>query len=112
MLNSAYFPTGKTIAMNITTTSTATPVQAFSTPGESLTHAYRVCNAGSGSVFLAYANVQGAAIATIPVDGTPGTGVYLQAGSIAVFALPHDCYFAAITPSGTSTLYITPGVFV
>lgn len=99
---------GNTIAMAVTTTSTATPVQALSSVGEGLAHHYRVSNAGAGSAFLAYAT-SSAPVATIPVDGTPGTGMYLPSGADIVFDLPHGCYFAAITPSGTATLYITPG---
>jgi len=107
-----FAPTGLTIALAVTAVSTASPVQAFSTPGEALTHGYRISNAGAGSVFLAFALSAGAAVATIPVAGTPGSGMYIEGDGEAVFALPHDCYFAAVTPSGTATLYITPGVLL
>lgn len=72
----------------------------------SLTGHVRVFNTGTVTVFIEMSNSSGVA-ATVPNGATPGS-YPLAAGAVEVIACPLQ-YIAAITVSGTATLYFTPG---
>lgn len=100
---SAFAPQGNTVAVAATTTS-STAVQVPGANGNN----YLVSNTTTQAAFLAYSNQPGL-VATIPVPGTSGNGVYLPPNSVQSFTCGPLSYFAVITPAATSTIYITPG---
>jgi hypothetical protein len=107
MNSDAFKPTGLSAALAVTTTSTATPIQVLSSAGEPQSQNYLVSNATSQGVFLA---VGGSAVAAVaPTAGSPANGLWLAGNSTQSFTFSPKSYFAAIAPTATSTVYITPG---
>jgi len=108
----AFRPYGNTVAFAATTTSTATPLQVppstgvpkYNEPGR---NTYVISNSTTQAVFVAAgpSNV----VAAIPVAGTPANGFYVGGSSAITVTVETNSYFAVITPTGTSTVYITPG---
>lgn len=94
----AFSPTGATVSLAVTTT---TGSVALTAPGGSGGSDVRLYNAGGSLVFVAFGSstVQ-AAVTSLP----------LPAGQTEVFSVgPGSTHVAAITASGTATLYATTG---
>ncbi len=95
-----------TAALDVTDTSTATPIQvkgALNNATQRLLY-----NEGPYDCFLAH----GAAdvVAAIAVAGTPANGIPVPTGAVMTLSFPPNTYFAAVCKSGkTAKLYITPG---
>lgn len=108
--NNAFKPSGPTLCLDVTNTSTASPIQALGSSGNPTSGSYLVSNSSTTvGCWLVQAQSSGAAVAVIPTTGTTEDGVYIQPGSSQVFTFTPECYFAAITASSTCTIYITPG---
>lgn len=107
-------PSGKTVAFTANTTA-PTGVQASPTvtarPWK--TSQYRIHNATSVTVFLAFGAT--AALATANAVIPTGTGANskdaypLIAGGIEVFSAPQDTFWSGITASSSGAVYVTPG---
>lgn len=97
---SAFRPTGNTITIAVTVTASA-GAQAPSFSGETQSNNYLVTNAGAQGVFLAYGPAS--TLATV------ATGLYLLPGSSQTFTFGNNSFFSLIAPTGTSTVYVTPG---
>lgn len=91
---------GSTVNLSVTTTSAA--VQFDNISGNGLKNPnVRLFNGGAATVFV---NWGGAAVTASATTGFP-----LAAGASVVLHLGGASYVAAVTASGTSTLYATPG---
>lgn len=88
-----------TLAVTDTTARVALPVL----PSGPVVSDIRIANAGSTDCFFAFGNSAVAAL-------DDGTSVYLKAGAVELFRCADaDTHLAAITASGTTTLYISRG---
>lgn len=86
---------GATVNIAATTTSARVQIAPIATPGE-----YRIRNGGSVDVFFREGDSS--------VTATTTTDMSLSAGAIEILTFG-STHLAAITASGTATLYITPG---
>lgn len=102
---SAFNPQGNTVAIAATTTA-STAVQAQPAGGFGVANNYLVSNSGAAA-FLAIGS-NSAVLAAIP-STNPANGFYLIPGSSQTFTFSPNTWFSAITPTGTSEIYITPG---
>lgn len=110
----AFNPIGNTVTF-LANTLQPTPVQVTYTPasnnaGYSSYYQYRVFNAGSSLIFLGYgANATIANNNANAVVSTTGNNIPVLPGSLEIISAPANSFFTAITASGTSQVYITPG---
>ncbi len=105
---SAFAPKGNTAALDVTNVTTVTPIQVLGSPGEGENNNYLVSNSTSQGCFLAFGKRTNIT-AAIPVMGTSQNSIWLPGNSVQTFTFDSESYFAAITPTGVTTLYITPG---
>jgi hypothetical protein len=100
-----FTPMGSTVTFTAATTA-PTPVQALSsTPGGTQ---YRVHNQGNAVVYLGIG--PNAAAATTMANATPtGSTISMVPSSVEVFTFNANQYFTAVTASGTSVVWVTPG---
>lgn len=107
----AFNATGPTILV-VGATSAPTGLQAASS-GAPPAHEYRVHNAGTVTAFISFGTSAGTAQtnAVVPTGaGASAKNSYpLPAGFVEVFTAPPDCYWSAITGSGTANIFVTPG---
>jgi hypothetical protein len=86
-----------TVTLSVSTSSARVAVQ----PSGFRLRYWRLYNAGDATVFI----TSGASTVTAAV----ATGMPIPAGAVEVIG-SNNAYLAAITASGTATLYATPGV--
>lgn len=85
-----------------------TPVQAVSTTLGG--NQYRIINAVGGNLaFIGYGMTSSQAANNATVVTTTGPAIPLLPGTDEILTFAPNAYFTAITPSGTSTIYVTPG---
>lgn len=88
-------------------------VQALSS-GASPAEQYRIHNAGTVTAFIAYGTSAGTAQSNCVIPTGSGANskrsMPLPSGATEVFTAPLDCYWSAITASGTASIYVTPGM--
>jgi hypothetical protein len=100
-----FTPMGNTVTFTADTVA-PTPVQAASTTVGGTQ--YRIHNNGTAVIYLGFG--PNAATATSMANVTPnGSTISMVAGSVEVFTLNANQYFTAMTSSGNSVVYITPG---
>ena len=100
-----FTPMGNTVTFTAATTA-PTPVQAASTTVGGTQ--YRIHNSGSSVIYLGFG--PNAASANTMANTTPtGSTIPMVAGSVEVLTMNANQYFTAVTSSGTSVVYITPG---
>lgn len=106
-----FSPRGKTVLIAAATTAPS-GVQCQET-GTAGGYQFRIHNAGTVTAYLAFGATgsEAQANAVIPT-GTPQYGIPLSAGIVEVLSFPVNCYFSAITASGTANIFITPGAGV
>jgi len=105
-------PRGKTIVVAAATTApTGVTAPEFGTTGG---YQFRIHNAGTVTAFLAHgaSAAEAQTNAVIPTAGTSEFGIPIPPGIVEVLSFPVGCFFSAITASGTTTIYITPGAGV
>lgn len=103
----AFNPQGNTITF-LAATSAPPPVQVL---GDSTSAPqYRVVNAGSSIVFLGYGRSPAQATAAATVISASGAAIPLLPGTVEVFTIIPNTWFAGITAAGISQVYITPGL--
>ena len=71
---------------------------------------YRVFNSGSQLVFLGYGSNSTIANNNAAVVTTTANSLPVLPGSLEIVSAPCNSYFTAITLTGTSQIYITPGL--
>lgn len=101
MAIAAFAPSGNGSALAVTTSSARVDYNG----GIGARHV-RIHNAGSVTAFVSLGG--SAAAATVPTGSQNGTAFPVPAGAVEVLASGQS-YVAAITSSGSTTLYITPG---
>lgn len=102
----AFTPMGNTVAL-IAASTPPTPVQALSsTLGATQ---YRIINDGTVTVFLGFGDTASSATANTAIVTTTGKSFPLLAGTDEILTFNANQYFTAITASGTSNVYVTPG---
>lgn len=98
--------TGLTVCLPVSTTPAAAEL-ADSKDGQTY-RSYRVRNTGSAEAFIVTGGSD--VEAEIPADGVPANGMPIGAGHTETFRADRThTHLAAITASGTATLYITTG---
>lgn len=66
----------------------------------------RIHNAGPATAYVSFGG--SAAVATIPAGDKDGNGLAIPAGAVEILGC-RQSHAAAITASGTASLYLTPG---
>lgn len=95
----AFAPAGNTVNLAVTTT---TGRVALTAPASAGGYQERLYNAGSATVFVRFG--------TNTIEATTGTGMPIPSGQTEVFTVASTVtHVAAITASGTATLYATTG---
>lgn len=94
----AFQPNGATVNLSVTTSSGNVALTGVGTGAN-----VRLYNAGTATVFVAFGTSSAAA-------ATTSAGIPIPAGAIEIYTVgPTITYLAAITASGTATLYATTG---
>ncbi len=103
----AFTKTGNTIVL---TANVAAP-SAVQVPSTTLGgNQYRIINSQGGNLaFLGYGATASDATNAATVISTTGAAIPLLPGTDEILTFAPNAYFTAITSSGTSTIYITPG---
>lgn len=104
---SAFTPLGRTLTISVTTTA-STALQAPSGHGNPATNNYLVSNATTQGAFFVF-GANSTALAVAGVAGTTTPGTWIGGLTERAFTCGPGSWFSAITPLGTTTLYITPG---
>lgn len=107
----AFNPIGNTVTF-LANTAAPAPVQAAQNLTMPSYCQYRVFNAGSQLVFLGYGANSLLANTNAAVVTTSGNAIPVLPGTVEVISLPTNSYFTAVTTSGTSQIYVTPGIGV
>ena len=98
---SPFQPLGKTVAIAVSTTP-STPVQV---PTGIMSNCYRIYNSTSQACFF----VGGGSSAAVATSAANGGGHMQPGNSVEVMRYSPGSWFSAYTPTGTTTLYLTPG---
>lgn len=104
----AFNPTGNTITF-LANTAAPAAVQANTTSNTSYVQ-YRVFNSGSNLIFLGVGANSTVANTNATVVSSSNTGLPVLPGTLEIFSFPSNSYFTAITASGNSQIYVTPGL--
>jgi len=106
----AFTQLGNTIAFTATSSSASTPVQAISNGLGS--NQYRiVVPQGSNTVYLGYGSTAATATTNTVVltTGTSSFTIAILPGTDEVLTFLPNAYFSAITASGSTLVFVTPG---
>lgn len=104
----AFNPTGNTITF-VANTTAPTPVQCVSTSGTSYNQ-YRIFNSGSNLIFIGVGANAVLANTNATVVSSSNTGLPVLPGTLEIFSFPANIFFTAITTTGNSVVYVTPGL--
>ena len=108
----AFLPAGNTVTF-LANTAAPTAVQATYTQSPNTGYnsycQYRIFNSGSNLIFLGFGANTTIADNNAVVVSTTANSVPVLPGSLEIISAPTNTYFTAITSSGTSQIYITPG---
>jgi hypothetical protein len=108
----AFYPVGNTVTF-LANTAAPTAVQCTITQSPNTGYnsfcQYRIFNSGSSLIFLGVGANATVANTNATVVSTSNTGVPVLPGTLEIFSFPTNSYFTAITSSGTSQVYISPG---
>jgi hypothetical protein len=100
-----FTPISPTVNLSVTTSSAAVAKTALPTNSGGATHELRVVNLGNVTVFVEFGNSG--------VTAAVATGMPVLPNTVESFQLnAAQTHIAAITASGTSTLYATTGLGV
>jgi hypothetical protein len=95
----AFAPAGNTVSLAVTT---ATARVALTAPATAGAYQVRLYNAGTATAFVTFG--------TVTANGVVATSMPIPSGGIEVFSVASTVtHVAAITSSGTATLYATTG---
>jgi hypothetical protein len=104
----AFNPTGNTVTF-LANTAAPAAAQALTSSNTSYCQ-YRIFNSGSNLIFLGFGANATAANTNATVVSSSNTGLPVLPGTLEIFSFPANSYFTAITSSGTSQIYVTPGL--
>jgi hypothetical protein len=108
MATIAFSPLGLTVSFTAANTVPTSAQAASTAPVTRPTYEYRVVNAGTELVLLGVGvddTAAKAAAASISAGAIP-----LMPGAVEILGFPAGSYFTGKTASGTSVVYVTPGV--
>src|SRR5690349_1068920 len=97
--------TAVTVSLPASTSSSRVPLQAPG-PTVAVIRRVRVYNSGTVPAFIEFG---GAAVAATVPNGATGGGVPIAPGAVEMFTAAGSGSVAAITSSGATALYFTPG---
>ena len=102
-----FSPSGNAVTVSLSAGISTSAIQ-FKAPGTSIAtlRRVRVFNGGTVPAFVEFG---GSAVTASVPSGSTGGGVPVAPGSIEMFTAAGADYVAAITSSGSATLYLTPG---
>lgn len=104
---SAFTPSGDTVTIAATNVA-STAVQVPSRSGQS--SGYLISNGSTGGVLLAWgSNNQTGGAGIVATTSLPAQEVWIPGNSVQAFTFGPQTWFSAITLTGSSTVYITPG---
>jgi len=106
----AFNPTGNTVTF-LANTAAPAAMQALTSSNTSYCQ-YRVFNSGSSLIFLGVGANATIANTNAVVVSASNTGLPVLPGTLEIFSFPANSYFTAITSSGNSQVYVTPGLGV
>lgn len=109
-ISGAFNPTGNTITF-LANTAAPAAVQATTSSNTSYCQ-YRVFNSGGNLIFLGVGANATVANNNAVVVSSSNSSIPVLPGTLEVISFPSNSYFTAITSSGTSQIYITPGLGV
>ena len=109
--SAAFQPCNVTITFTANTSGNIpTPVQATCGSGSLGNTQYLITNVGANYAFISYGTSAIATANCVVPTGTATATVPLLAGTQIVITTGAGSYFCGITTSGTSVIYLTPGV--
>jgi len=109
-INGSFIPLGNTITFTAATSAPAA-VQAIQSTANSFSYVqYRIVNAGGNLTFLGYGNTALIANTNSGIVSSTGSSLPLLPGTVEVLSLPANSYITGVTSTGTSIVYITPGL--
>jgi hypothetical protein len=92
-----FTPIGDTVNLSVSSSSARVQITASSSGSSNV----RIHNKGTVGLFVTFGGSS--------VTATTAAGIPIPVGAIEIFGLGNYDYVAAITASGTATLYATPG---
>ena len=108
----AFNPSGNTVTF-LANTAAPTAVQAPLTLTSNTSYKsycqYRIFNSGSYLVFMGIGSNTTVANNNAVVVTTTANTIPVLPGTLEIISAPSNSYFTAITSSGTSQIYVTPG---
>ena len=108
----AFVPLGNTVTF-LANSQAPTPVQVVQSSANNVSFCqYRIFNSGSSIAFLGWGANSVTANNNALVVSTTAASIPIGAGTIEIVSLPTNTYMTAITSSGTSQVYVTPGLGV
>jgi hypothetical protein len=106
----AFVPLGNTVTFLANTTAPAA-VQAVQGLANNVSYCqYRIFNSGQNLIFLGVGANSTIANNNATVVTTTGNSIPVLPGSLEIVSFPANSYFTAITSSGNSQIYVTPGM--
>jgi hypothetical protein len=93
-----FHPAGDTVNLAVSTSTGNVQIISDTIP---IFHSVRIYNSGSVTVFVSFGD-------TNSITALTTTGMPIPAGNTEVFGISEG-YIAAISASGSGTIYITPG---
>jgi hypothetical protein len=103
----AFVPQGSTVTF---LAAVAAPTAVKAVGANPSAQQYRVVNAGSSNVFLGFGATSALATTAAAVVSSSGPAIFMLPGTVEVFTIAPNAWFTAVTSSGTSQVYITPGL--
>ena len=107
-ISGAFNPTGNTITF-LANTQAPAAVQTFTVSNTSYCQ-YRIFNSGGNLIFLGAGANSVIANNNANVVTASGNCIPVLPGSLEIISFPSNSYFTAMTASGNSQIYITPGL--
>jgi hypothetical protein len=105
-----FLPLGNSIAITgATTAPTAIQAPSNASVQTSGSQQFRVVNSGINTLFIGVGASAAEALANAVLITSSQNAIPLLSGSVEILSFPMNSYFTALTASGTSVLYITPG---
>jgi len=106
----AFTPLGNTVTF-LANTAAPTAVQVVQGLSTSVSFCqYRIFNSGQNLIFLGVGSSATIANNNATVVTTTANSIPVLPGSLEIVSLPANSYFTGITASGTSQIYVTPGL--
>lgn len=108
----AFVPLGNTVTF-LANTAPPAAVQAVQGGANNVSfHQYRIFNSGGNMIFLGWGSNSTIANNNATVVSTTANSLPIPSGAIEIISLPANTFITAITSSGNSQVYVTPGLGV